>query len=144
MKNKPIEYFTSDKEFQKYAKDWQHKLFLDNWFIKFELVESELYLDNENKDVSLFGYCEKNWGNHEALIKISHLKNSKGVVTRSIEELTLVHELLHCLLFPIEVDSERATYEGLFLTLSNHTQIEQLAKSLLMTKYNLDYNYFMS
>ena len=142
MKNKPIEYFQNDKEFQKCAKDWQHKLFLDDWFIKFELIEQEIYADD--KESKLFGYCQKVWENHEAIIRISHVKDNKGTVTKGIEELTLIHELLHCKLFPLEVDEERGTYEGLTLALQNHVNIEQLAKSLLMAKYNLDYNYFMS
>lgn len=143
MKIKPIEYFNTDKEFQKCAKEWQHKLFLDDWFIKFELVEQELYLD-EKKELSVFGYCDKNWENHEAIIRISHLKNTKGIVTKSIEELTLIHELLHCKLFPLESDTEKSSYEAVHLDLQNHVHIEQLAKSLLMTKYNLDYDYFMN
>ena len=146
MKNKPIEYFQTDKEFQKCAKEWQHKLFLDDWFIKFELVDQEIYAetDNSSSEAKLFGYCQKIWENHEALIRISHIKNLDGAVTRGIEELTLIHELLHCKLFPLEVDEEHGTYEGLSLALQNHVNIEQLAKSLLMAKYNLDYNYFMS
>jgi len=142
MKNKPIEYFQNDKEFQKCAKEWQHKLFLDDWFIKFELIEQEIYADD--KESKLFGYCQKVWENHEAIIRISHIKDNKGTVTKGIEELTLIHELLHCKLFPLEVDEEHSSYEGLTLALQNHVHIEQLAKSLLMAKYNLDYNYFMS
>ena len=142
MKNKPIEYFQNDKEFQKCAKEWQHKLFLDDWFIKFELIEQEIYADD--KESKLYGYCQRIWENHEAVIRISHVKGTNGIVTKGIEELTLIHELLHCKLFPLEVDDDHSSYEGLSLELQNHIHIEQLAKSLLMAKYNLDYNYFMS
>jgi len=142
MKNKPIEYFQNDKEFQKCAKEWQHKLFLDDWFIKFELIEQEIYADD--KESKLYGYCQRIWENHEAVIRISHVKGTNGIVTKGIEELTLIHELLHCKLFPLEVDEEHASYEASSLELQNHIHIEQLSKSLLMAKYNLDYNYFMS
>ena len=66
----------------------------------------------------------------------------KGTVVRGIEELTLVHELLHCLLFPIDVNPNEADYQTLYMDLDNHRKIDQLAKSLLMVKYNLDFDYF--
>ena len=142
MNDKPIEYFKNEKEFQKCAKEWQHKLFLDDWFIKFELVNKELYLDDTSKETTLFGYCNRVWENHEAVIKISHIKDMKGTVVRGIEELTLVHELLHCLLFPIDVNPNEADYQTLYMDLDNHRKIDQLAKSLLMVKYNIDFDYF--
>lgn len=139
--SKPIEFFKDNKEFQKCAREWQHKLFLDDWFIKFELVYGELYLDNE-EETEVYGYCTRNFENHEALIRIAHKKNFKGILTRSIEELTLVHELLHCFIFPLEPKNE-ATYEQVYLGLSQHVKIDKLAKSFIMAKYNIDYNYFM-
>ena len=39
---KPIREFKSDEEFQKIAKDLQHKLFLDDWFIIFGLTDEPI------------------------------------------------------------------------------------------------------
>ena len=139
--SKPIEFFKDNEEFQKCAREWQHKLFLDDWFIKFKLVYSELYLDNE-EETEVYGYCTRNFENHEALIKIAHKKNFKSTVARPIEELTLVHELLHCFIFPLE-PKDGATYEQAYLGLAQHVKIDKLAKSFIMAKYNIDYNYFM-
>ena len=93
MKNKPIEYFQNDKEFQKCAKEWQHKLFLDDWFIKFELVDGELYLDNE-EETEVYGYCTRNFENHEALIRIAHKK--KRFTKTAINPVLLLERMIFC------------------------------------------------
>lgn len=143
MNNKPIEHFKNNKEFQACAKYWQHKLFLDDWFIKFELVDNELYMEDDTLHENLlFGICYKNHENHDALIQISNKESLQGYCTRNIEELTLIHELLHCLIFPLGVDKEKSSYESVYMELDNHIKLEQISKSLLMAKYNLDYDYF--
>ena len=37
----------------------------------------------------------------------------------------------------------RATYEGVNLDATEHQKLEEMAKSLIMAKYGVDYNYFM-
>lgn len=137
---KPIEYFKSEEQFKKCCKDWQHKLFLDDWFIKFELTEEEMQLDDNILD----GMCEFNFNNKEAKIKIFNGKyESDDVIMKQVGELTLIHELLHIKLeYLSDVDiigKESETFHKYIF----HQSIETMAKSLLMAKYNLDYDYFM-
>ena len=63
---KPINVFKSDEEFQKCAKDWQHKLFLDNWFIEFELTTDKLYQETN----LLWGYNSYSFENCSAAITV--------------------------------------------------------------------------
>lgn len=56
-------------------------------------------------------------------------------------EKDLVHELLHC-----KYDwmgCQGRTYEGVYLDATEHQKLEEMAKSLIMAKYGVDYNYFM-
>ena len=141
MSKKPIETFKSDEQFQSCCRDWQHKLFLDDWFIKFELTEDEISYEEE---LLLDGICEFNFNNKEAKIKVFNGKyKDVDNVVKQICELTIIHELLHIKLEYIrDIDilgSENDTL-GKYI---KHQATESMAKSLLMAKYNLDYDYFM-
>lgn len=146
--NTPIEKFKNDKEFQKVAHEWQKRLFLDSWFIKYSLSDEPLYANPDDKE-ECFGVCDKSFETNEAFITINtrlHTKvNESNLVCknccfRAYEELTLVHELLHCVLFPVySLD----TYSEKFMDIHNHAKVEQLAKSFIMTKYNLDKSFFL-
>ena len=53
----------------------------------------------------------------------------------------LVHELLHC-----KYDwmgNQGGTYEGVYLDATEHQKLEEMAKSLIMAKYGVGYDYFM-
>lgn len=137
---KPIETFKSNEQFQKCCKEWQHKLFLDDWFIKFELTEEELHMEEDTLD----GMCEFNFNNKEAKIVIFNGKYvSDDTIMRQIGELTVIHELLHIKAEYLSdmdiVGKENETFHKYIY----HQSIETMAKSLLMVKYNLDYDYFM-
>lgn len=51
-----------------------------------------------------------------------------------------MHELLHCKYNILEVENDK--YESVYLDVQQHVLLEQMAKSLIMTKYNLDFNWF--
>lgn len=56
-------------------------------------------------------------------------------------EKDLVHELLHC-----KYDwmgCQGGTYEGVYLDATEHQKLEEMAKSLIMAKYGVGYDYFM-
>ena len=97
---KPIREFKSDEEFQKIAKDLQHKLFLDDWFIIFGLTNEPIRTsEGYSSGLTTFDY-----GNREATILILNKDNwdysaeiaeYKPAVIRNCALLNLLHELLH-------------------------------------------------
>jgi len=140
MSKKPIMYFKSDEEFQECCRWWQHKLFLDDWFIKFHLQDG--IIEDSSMGDSLDGYVEYNWSNKEADIVIGNVKNHvDGACTINVAELTIVHELLHIkdeYLTDME-DKDARTFHKYIA----HRALEEMAKSLIMVKYGVDRDYFL-
>lgn len=137
---KPIELFKSDRQFQEYAKWWQHKLFLDSWFIVFHLASEDIVDETGERVVS--GLCEYDFTNKEASITICNTtENDEGSVLRNISELNLIHELLHLkneYILAVENPEDRSFHKYIA-----HQGLEEMAKTLLRVKYNLDCNYFL-
>lgn len=48
-----------------------------------------------------------------------------------------------CIASMIGWDVRGRTYEGVYLDATEHQKLEEMAKSLIMAKYGVDYNYFM-
>lgn len=148
--SKPIGFFKTEEEFQKCAKWWQHKLFLDDWFIKFSTVDKTLEYDNSDCDspdcegAQLSGLCSYNYVNKEASIIVYNVKETGGAedVIKDIAELSLVHELLH-LKTEYVTESGIMGFENVLYNNMVHQSMECMAKTLIMTKYNIDYNYFL-
>lgn len=141
MTKKPIEYFKSDDEFQKCCKWWQHRLFLDNWFISFEMVDGYLTMEDDESERIMSGMCEFDFNNREANITVVNTKQSiDDSIIKEIAELTIVHELLHIKQeYIINIEPENETSFHKYVA---HQELEAMAKTLLMVKYNLDYDYF--
>lgn len=133
----PIKKFASKKQFLDYAKWWQNKLLLNNWIIKFELIEKNIDKDG----VPVDGYCQFSVENCEAKIVISNVKTADGVATFSAE-LTIIHELLHLKREYLQ-EGYAAGGEETLSDVYIHQCQELMAKSLLMTKYNIDYKWFL-
>ena len=132
----PIRVFKNDKELQECGKWWEKRLFLENWFIKYELVNKQLAKEcGEPID----GYCQFSMENKEAKIVISNL-SVDGVIQFSAE-LTLIHELLHLKreYLPNNYFSDEQTVNDVLI----HQSQEEMAKALLLTKYNLEKSWFM-
>ena len=150
MSKKPVKKFKTEEEFMVCAKDWQNKLFLNDWFIKFSLANEgvksekgeELLLDDE----LILGLTKFSYINKNAEIQIDN--------TKDCAELSLVHELLHLKeeyidtayiedgTTSLEVEAGNDTYiRSIFKT---HQCMEQMAKSLIMIKYpSIDYDFFI-
>lgn len=137
---KPIKHFTSEEQFIKCCKYWQHKLFLDNWFIKFVLTTEELHLGDELAE----GLCEFSFNNKEAVITIYNGDKvlNESIVVDSISELAVVHELLHLKNEYFSDKDITGEDSNTFHKYIFHQGVETMAKTLLMVKYNLDYDYF--
>ena len=139
MAKKPVEIFKSDQEFQIMAKDYQHKLFLDNWFIIFKLVDSPIYQD----DLQLWGCCSYSFENSSAVITVYNGKDSIDAEyqSKNIAELTLLHELLH-LKLEYMTDAENVGNMSPLAISLTHQGLETMAKTIIMFKYNVPYDYF--
>lgn len=127
--------FTSEKEMYDCLRYWQEKLFLTDWIIKVILCSPE--------DMDLSDVCGENnfqIENKCCVIKIMKPEFYGDRITKYCAEEILIHELLHCKYNWVERDYnsiEVAYYDTL-----EHSLIEQMAKTLLMTKYNLTLDWF--
>lgn len=127
----PIMEFKTDEELQAYLKEWQTRLFLDDWIIKAEIVPlSELPSGTVAENA--YEYTLKS-----SDIRLGKLNNDGN---KEYHELSLVHELLH--LKFIFTDGGENTLECSFMARYEHMMIEQMAKSLIMAKYNIDFDWF--
>lgn len=144
MKNSttPIEIFETQEELNECLKWWQHKLYLDGWIIKAQVVDTITDADGSEVD-SAVGYNQVSFAVSQSYIQIlSEMGFDKmnSICTHICMEQVLVHELLHCIYNWIDGNE---SYEGVYLVGKEHQQIEQMAKTLIMAKYNLDYDYFV-
>lgn len=129
----PIMEFEDEKQAYLCMNEWKHRLFLDDWIIKIELLQPDDMpdMDGHNSFVVERKSC---------IVNICIPNNDiRGRIEKFCAEKTLVHELLHCKYNIVEEDN---TYEGVLVEIHQHTLLEQMAKSLIMAKYNLDLNWF--
>lgn len=131
----PIVEFTSLEQAYNCLKEWQERLFLQDWIIKLKLAEPE---DMDLKDV-----CGENVYQIEnkcCVIKILKPEFYGDRIVKYCAEEILIHELLHCKYNWVERDYN--SIEVAYFDILEHSLIEQMAKSLLMTKYNLTLDWF--
>jgi hypothetical protein len=136
--NRPIEVFKSQEELNHCLKWWQHRLYLDGWMIRAKVVDEIEDCDNDDA----VGLNTFNFDVSQSYIQIlseESFEKKNPFCEHICMEKTLVHELLHCLYGWIDGNG---SYEGVYLMAKEHQQIEQMAKTLIMAKYNLDYDYF--
>lgn len=133
----PIMEFETEEQLQACIEAWKKVLFLQDWIIKGKLVD-ELYDDNGNE---LAGNNNFQVANNCSLIQIVRANEDiKSRIVKYCAEVTLVHELLHCKYnwtAKCSDSIEYAYYENM-----EHSLIEQMAKSLIMVKYNLPFEWF--
>lgn len=129
--------FESEKQLRKCLKWWQKKLFLQDWAIKAILVEAPLLDDSGNE---LAGQNAFNIESSCSLIRVVIPNDDiRSRICKYCAELTLVHELLHC---KYNWTAAPSTFEGVYCDTKEHQLLEQMAKSLIMVKYNLPFDWF--
>lgn len=128
IKKLPVEKFKDLAEAKKYLEEWKHTLFLDDWFIKLILEDKEIdCLENRS------GCCDYVTQQHSAKIRLAHYLGDDFLV-KQCEEVTLVHELLHC--------KKGYMSDNDIVNIMEEQQIEDMAKSLIICKYNLPREWF--
>lgn len=131
----PIEEFTSQLMLNVCLDEWKKTLFLEDWIIKARVVDSdELILEN------VCGENEFDITNKCCVIRIMNKKDYGNRVMKYCAEKILVHELLHC---KYNWLSAPDTMEGKYFDELEHSLLEQMAKSLIMAKYGLKFDYFV-
>lgn len=132
MRKEPINNFRDNKQLNEY-KDW--------WVEKLQLRDNiiSVKLDN-NFDEKLHGITESDFVNKAFAIKIKNIRNNDFIMKQP-EELVLVHELLHCKIMGFENNSN---IESVYYNEMQHQLLEEMAKALIMTKYNLKLDWFIN
>ena len=135
---KPIIKFKDMKEANKYLKEWQTRLFLNDWIIKIIICDEKDFKLGEGYS----GENSFNFTNKSSIIRICNisLKEIEDYVAKICDEETLIHELLHCKYNWL--NPAKTKYEDVIADEYDHHLLEQMANSLLMTKYNLDFDWF--
>lgn len=153
MRIKASTKFKSNEEFQEIAKYLQHMLFLDDWFIKFQLVADTIHYEREEgNEHDAVGLTTYDYGNREATIYVQNGDNSSeksdendDSVLKNIALLNLIHELLHLKEEYIVLSD---CYPNMVDNLSDidkvhkHMHLEQMAKSIFMAITGADKDFF--
>jgi hypothetical protein len=115
--------------------EWQERLFLQDWVIGLDLAD-ELQIDGDDTA----GTNEYNTTLKCSVITIRRHKGDESEMSMKVcHEHVLVHELLHLKYNWQECD---ALYESKYVDACEHALLEQMAKSLIMAKYNLTFGWF--
>lgn len=131
----PIIEFTDDEQMKESLKEWKHRLFLDDWLINIKKADRNK-IDNDDGQVKFNVVCKT------ATIFLAHPDDiTKESIEKCCQEQILVHELLH-LKYNWLVNED--TYESKYLDTVEHTLLEQMAKSLIMAKYNIGFEWFQN
>ena len=130
----PIIEFENIEQACACLEEWKARLFLSDWIVKIVLCDAD---EMSLQDVS--GECEWNYGCHSAVIRI--LKDPpKDRIIKVAHEVTLVHELLHMKIIYDMCDED--TIQGQYWRDQQHNLIDQIARSLIMAKYGVDFSWF--
>ena len=132
--NEPICILETQEELENLTREWQHRLFLDHWFISVRFHEPDEFPDEAGHN----SFC------HESMFcEISVVRPKKEDLDKYIvkfcHELTLVHELLHlCINWLNPPDS----CEGMYMDTLEHRLVHKLAMAMVCAKYGIDRSWF--
>lgn len=134
--NEPILEFENIAAAYKCLAEWQKRLFLDDWIIKLELEEHPIECDGEQCSAM----HSTKYSIKTSVISIFRKAHAENRITKHAAEHILVHELLH-LKYPM-YNFATETPQDIEYREMTHALIEQMAKSLMMAKYNITYEWF--
>lgn len=132
----PVMTFHNDKELNDCLKWWKDRLYLHDWTIHAALKEHVYVGDEEVAGSNTFEHILMS---SCILISTQQTGETKDTVTKVCHEVTLVHELLHLRLNWLQPPYN---YEGKYTDEMEHQNIEKFARSLIMAKYRLPFDWF--
>lgn len=131
--------FENIEEANRYLAEWQERLFLLDWIIMVKLHPfGEL---KGNSDEEILAVCD-----HDKSLKVAKIdimqfdKEYDDVLIKYCAEKIIIHELLH-----IKLDLSRYVFDeqlNAAVYVMEHTLVEEMAKSLLMAKYDIKFDWF--
>lgn len=141
VERRPIEVFESQEQLNECLKYWQEKLLLMDWIFKARLVGVSEMDDPDDQGENTMIH-----GRKVALIKIlkkDEIPKDSFVprIIRQCDEQILIHEMLHVLYNWID-PVEDAAYESVYMDAIEHQKLDDMAKTLIMVKYDLTLDYF--
>lgn len=137
----PVMEFKDDAELNKCLDYWKEKLFLRDWIIKAELKDEVTLPTGENcYGTNAFEYSTRQ---STILIRKYNPDVDSKCERKYCAEQTLVHELLHCI-YAYLAKSGSPSYESAYLEAHEHQQLDRLADTLIMTKYNVSFDFFIN
>jgi hypothetical protein len=136
MTAEPIVEFKNTQAARESLKEWQRRLYLDDWIFLLSLVEPSEELDNQ-------GIAEIDSVHKAAIIRIAKLDGAaKDRIVKICHEVTLVHELVHCMFDSVDNHGKNETPYGICYDRSMHNLIDTVARSLIMAKYGIGPEWF--
>ena len=133
--SKPIYDFNvsgGDDLLQQRLRYWQHILNLDHWIIEAGLVDEIKNPCEEEGERITLGI---NMMTHESCYAQIAISKKEPPIGRKFDELTLVHELMHCVI-PLFGSEDEGYHEGV-ANMYTERQVELIARALMRAKYNL-------
>ena len=129
----------TDEELVELGKEWQTRLFLDNWIIHFQFQKESMFDDLGRELEGQCSFCFENESASITLLKPND--DTKDRIVKHCVEHVLVHELLHC---KMNFMNPPDTLEGKYYDVKEHALLEEMSKSLIMAKYNLPLSWFIN
>lgn len=130
----PKLYIETQEELLKLAKEWQNRLFLNDWIIGFALVTNR-----DMSDIEFAGESDVQYVNRCGTVSILRKEDyPEFLFIKQPMELVLIHELLHFKFMTLE----NVTLEGCYWNEKQHQLLEDMAKSLYMAKYDITLDWF--
>lgn len=132
--NTPKRYIDSTDELLQLAKEWQKRLLLSDWNIAFNILPQRNMSNSE-----WAGESNVQWVNRCGTVSLLCKEDiPDDMIMKTPMELTLIHELLHFKFMELECTS----LEGCYYNEKQHQLLEDMAKALYMTKFNLTLDWF--
>ena len=132
--NTPIIKFENEEQAEKCLREWQHRLFLDDWIIKIHLVDC---IDDNTDCMGQIDYRREYL---YANIRIKKELNEETIENLCHEKI-LIHELMHLIIPQTENHED---IQNLYWNNSQHQIMERMTRSLIMVKYDLPFDFFVS
>lgn len=129
---KPINKFWDLAQLEECAKYYIELLGLQDWAIVFRI--------SDDLDENLAGCNDYVFENKSSLITLRKTIQENKFFT-IIQELTLIHELLHCK-YPISFINK--VYESRIVADLQHQLLDDMARAIFKARFNLTNEYFVS
>ena len=132
----PKLYFDNEHELLDVVHEWQERLGLSDWYIAARICKRE---DMNLEDCA--GESEVQFLHKCALVSILRKEDLPNdlLIKQPMEE-TVIHELLHCRFISFDEHSrEDAVFE-----IMQHQLLNDMARALFITKYNLSPDWFIA